>query len=64
MRWQETKQDTEKHSKDCLRDTLAKLQAEQDKKESKSGGNLFTPRLAFLFRRVGRQPSMNSPQGL
>jgi hypothetical protein len=29
MRWQETKQDTEKHSKDCLRDTLAKLQAMQ-----------------------------------
>ena len=29
MRWQETRHVTEKHSKDCLRDTLAKLQAEQ-----------------------------------
>ncbi len=29
MRWQETRHVTEKHSKDCLRDTLAKLQAMQ-----------------------------------
>ena len=29
MRWQETRHVTEKHSKVCLRDTLAKLQAEQ-----------------------------------
>ena len=29
MKWQETKQDTEKHSKDYSNATLAKLQAEQ-----------------------------------
>ena len=47
----------EKHSKDCLRDTLAKLQAMQQKRRYHIGG-ACSPRCDIFFFIIRRQPSM------
>ena len=55
MKWQETKQDTAKHSKDFLRDTLRKLQAVQNGKNNVGQARLHRRLFLLFYRATARQ---------